>query len=212
MNDNITRPLSYVDLDQVARIHIQAFPESTLSRFGKTLVKQYYAINMAEPNECYAIGVFSDDQMTGFCFAGVFRDVKSTFLRKNGFLLLTKGITRPWLIFNKKIRLRSKSILTYVRKERKAIVKNKASVSKKRRRFGILSIAVDPMFRSKGLGKLLMLQCERHAISNNFDMMDLTVDVNNSSTIHFYQGLGWTKVLSEGESWSGRMEKRLVSE
>lgn len=185
MNDYIIKPLTVLDLDEVARIHIQAFPESTLSRFGKPLVKQYYALNMAEPNECYAIGVFSEDKMTGFCFAGVFRDVKSAFLRKNWFLLITKVITRPWLIFNKKIRLRSKSIFTYVRKERKAIVKNKASVSKKRRRFGILSIAVDPMFRSKGLGKLLMLQCEQQATRNNFDVMDLTVDVKNSSTVHF---------------------------
>lgn len=75
-NNYLIKTLSIEDMDQVARIHVQAFPESTLSHFGKTLVKRYYCLNMSEPNECYAIGVFSEFGLMGFCFAGVFRDVK----------------------------------------------------------------------------------------------------------------------------------------
>lgn len=120
----LIKPLSVEDLDRVARIHIQSFPESTLSHFGKTLVKEYYTLNMSEPNECYAIGAFSEVELVGFCFAGVFRDVKSAFIRKNWFLILTKLISKPWLLFDKKIRVRFKNIFTYVKKERKAIAKN----------------------------------------------------------------------------------------
>lgn len=101
--------------------------------------------------------------------------------------------------------------MNYVKKERKITKVTGGVATKKKHRFGILSIAVDPVFRSKGLGKKLMDQCEHYAMTKNFDVMDLTVDVNNLPTIQFYDRLGWSKVLSSGGSWLGRMEKHLVN-
>ena len=211
-NDYLIKPLSFEDLDQVARIHILAFPESTLTHFGKKLVKQYYLLNLSESNECFAFGAFSEDKLLGFCFAGGFKDIKARLLRENWLLILFKVITKPQLLFSKKIRRRSLNILKYVKTERKSKQKTKGVASKKKRRFGILSIAVDPESHSKGVGKKLMVQCEFYATAKKFDVMGLTVNVKNYQAIGFYQSLGWVKVVNSEGSWLGRMEKRLVDD
>lgn len=199
------------DLCQVARIHKKAFPDSLLSKLGEEIIRSYYEIQMASPNECYAVGVYHEGILQGYSFGGNFRDIKSIFIKKNLIKLGWQFLTNPSLLKNVQIRHRISTIVKYIMKQpkRKKSVSN--SINQKRRPFGILSIAVDPSLQHSGYGKILMNMCERDAIKKQFTSMRLTVNPNNQKAIAFYKGLGWQEILDSEGLWKGHMEKKLTS-
>lgn len=195
------------DLDQVAKIHLAAFPRSALSKLGKEAVRRYYEWQLSGPHDCLAISA-SDEQgsMQGFCFGGIFRGSLSGFVTKNKKFLVFQVLKRPWLIltnsiFRDRIRLGlrvGKSKMPQANWDRKDAAN----------RFGILSIAVDPAVQGQGIGRQLMDYSESYARSNGFIKMNLTVALNNDQAIHFYEQNGWVKA-PENAAWKGAMEKLL---
>jgi ribosomal protein S18 acetylase RimI-like enzyme len=76
--------------------------------------------------------------------------------------------------------------------------------------FGVLAIAVDPQHQGTGLGKRLMVEVESIAAKRGFARLHLTVEVDNSRAIAFYQNLGWTKLPASDGAWRGQMVKSLA--
>jgi ribosomal-protein-alanine N-acetyltransferase len=66
----------------------------------------------------------------------------------------------------------------------------------------IATIAVDPRFRRRGIGRALMLECERRA---SLPAMKLTVRISNQAAISLYEKLGyhtsdiWRAYYNDGE-------------
>lgn len=201
--------LTKEDLSSIAQIHTSAFPESALTKLGPEIIRRYYLCELNEPNDNLCVGYFNNDTLVGFCFAGVSRGSEIVFFRKNFFYIIWRVITHPRLITENIIRERitysMKSISHYLRKKKKKSV----LVKPRTKKFGILSIAVDPQHRGQKIGRELMDLAETTAIEKGFTSMRLTVHPENTTAVLFYESLGWKKRLVNN-LWEGYMEKDLT--
>jgi ribosomal protein S18 acetylase RimI-like enzyme len=192
-------------VNEVANIHLGAFPKSALSSLGFEAVRRYYEWQLIGPHDVLPLGAYLDETMAGFCIGGIFRGAMGGFLRKNRTFLISRTIIRPWVVFNPLIRNRIRSALKILSQKPSAPPKpGKAKV----RSFSILAIAVHPTYQGLGIGKILMETSEDFARNNGYEKMHLTVDPGNTQAIGFYERLGWQKI-SVSLTWSGQMEKRL---
>lgn len=210
-SQKLIRMINEDDLDQVVRIHKNAFPNSLLSQFNDKTVNKYYRLQMAFPNKCYPLGVFQEERLIGFCFGGEFRDMKLAFIRSTLFSILWTLLKKPSIFFTSQYRIR---ILGIVNSLKRKIVKKKflkGEISKPHsKRFGILSIAVDPSFQGVGAGRMLAEEIERLAIRDGYDKISLNVHIDNHNAIQFYGFLGYQKILNKDQLWHGLMIKFLT--
>lgn len=210
------RNLGVSDLASVASIHVQAFPDSALTKLGFEAVRRYYEWQMKGPHDAYNIGAFDNDgTLGGFCFGGIFRGALGGFLDANRRYLISRVITRPWLLANPlffdRVRLAVQSLNW---RSRRVVAKPRPAAQQpqvQRRSFGILSIAVRPNLRGTGVAQLLMSHSEQMAKQLGYSMMNLSVHEANSRAIGFYEKLGWTRVMDDDGVWQGRMTKTLAT-
>ncbi|MDX2029442.1 MAG: N-acetyltransferase [Blastocatellia bacterium] len=207
-DDPDIRPLAARDLREAAALHLRAFPDSALTALGPESVRRYYEWQLTGPHETTALGVWHDGALAGFCFGGHFRGAMSGFLRRNRLHLAVRVATHPWLLANPLFRERLTSGLRILRRFARPPAPPAANPQPKPRRFGILSIAVDPRLHGLGLGKRLMQEAEACARRQAFPEMQLTVHPDNAQAIRFYEGLGWQKHPA-GAAWTGEMRKSL---
>jgi len=194
------------DLSAVARVHCAAFPKSAITAFGHEAVCRYYSWQLLGPHDAVAVGAVNEQELLGFCFAGLFNGATSGFLRKHRAFLLGRLLFRPWLAGNELIRTRMQTGLKLLwRLGRRPLPPPPRSTAKS---FGILSIAVSPKHQGSGIGKMLMLHCEAAAREMGLTQMHLTVDPANTQAVTVYERWGWTRA-EEGGRWKGRMTKQL---
>lgn len=199
------------DAQAVAAVHMEAFPDSALTKLGIEAVRRYYEWQFVGPHDMVPLGAYSGDQLLGFCFGGIFRGALSGFLKKNRSYLALSVLKKPWLVANPIFR---DHLLAGVRNLKPAANKSQPAETPaapaEPRPFGILSIAVSPRCQGGGVGKIIMRESEAVARQRGFQKMRLTVSTDNQQAVSFYERVGWKKVLREGETtWQGRMEKGL---
>ena len=193
------------DLKAIAHLHRQAFPKSSLTLLGEGVVQKYYKWQLVGPHQCFALGAFVRNELSGFVFSGVFCGAMSGFLAKNKAQLVMALFIRPWLFFHPEIQQKIKRALKIIKKSSKQS-EPKLSPENAKKSFGILSIAVAPHLRGKGLGFLLMEEAEKKAKNDGFHQMHLTVEGSNQQAVLFYERQGWSKKMDKGV-WNGRMSK-----
>ncbi len=208
-NGKITlRLLGEADLQKVASLHQKAFRDSALSRIGLEPIRRYYAWQFTGPHTCYAVGAFNEqDMLFGFCFAGIFRGSLTGFLAANKRFLVRWVLTHPWLIVSPLVIDRIKMAFRLFAGKREPVPTTYLS---KYPHFGILSIATDPEKQGHGIGKLIMNDVEREALSRGFNHLQLTVHPTNSQAVAFYERCGWERVNDDAGVWQGRMVKVLA--
>jgi ribosomal protein S18 acetylase RimI-like enzyme len=212
-SDHEIRTLTERDLQEVAGIHVAAFPDSVLTKLGRESTRRYYEWQLIGPHDAVALGVFCDNNLAGFCFGGVFRGAMSGFLHRNKVFLLVRVITHPWLAMNPVFLDRLNLSMSILKPRRSAEIRKQAPSLKGEtiRPFGILSIAVHPRRQGLGVGKMLMVKCEAIAGLRGFHQMGLTVHPANHEAVRFYERLGWERVITVS-TWTGSMRKHLESE
>lgn len=210
------RELTFDDLPAVSKIHIFAFPESGLTKFGLEVVRRYYRWQLLGPHDSTCIGVFDKNTLLGFCFAGVFHGAEPGFLKKNLFYLIATLVLHPWLIVNELIISRviySTNVLIYFLQNlfKKKTSRNELNISSTntKGKFGILSIAVSPSHQCKGIGQMMIDEVAKIAVLQGFVSIRLSVHKNNISAINFYEKNGWRKTLVNNGEWQGIMVKNL---
>lgn len=209
MDQLAIRGLQFQDLQEVTRIHFSAFPKSTLGQLGKRAVTKYYEWQLQGPHDAVALGIFQGEKLAGFCFAGVFRGALSGFLQRNKWFLTWRVITHPWLIAAPFFCERISLAWNVLRRRSNLAVSQPQTPPVKS--FGILAIAVDPQIQGAGFGKRLMAETEKLAVERGFSRLHLTVDINNTQAIAFYQRLGWQKSPTSDGGWHGSMAKCIES-
>lgn len=203
------------NLKAVAKVHCAAFPDSALTRLGQEAVQRYYRWLLEGPHDAVALGVWRENDLVGFCFAGVFRGATSGFLSSNRGYLLRRVLARPWLLFSPLFRERiALAIKLLSRRVSFASTRSAASVSApapSAPRFGVLAIATHPQYQGKGVGRALMEACETAARARGANRMNLSVHPSNAPAIGFYERLGWTRQPDADGSWRhGAMSKSLL--
>jgi ribosomal protein S18 acetylase RimI-like enzyme len=195
-------------LPAVAVVHARAFPDSALTRLGLEAVRRYYEWQLQGPHEHHFIAAFDKGDLLGFAVGGTARGALAGFVRKNKWFLTARILLKPRLILSERGRKAIASALEALKRLR---VQSKTPPPHKvetQSSFGILAIAVDPACQGKGIGLQLMERFERIAREHHLTRLHLTVSVNNTQAIRFYEKLGWTRGGSN-TVWNGFMEKRL---
>jgi GNAT superfamily N-acetyltransferase len=197
------------DLDKIAEVHIDSFPNSALTKLGSAIVERYYLWQLIGPHKnVKSVGAFVDNNCAGFSFSGVFDGSTSGFLKENRTFLIKEVLLHPWLITNPlffKRLLYGVQVLRRFSKKKKHSKENKPA---KALPYGILSIAVSNKYQNLGIGKILMDIAETDAVDCGFKQIELTVSPKNVKAIKFYEKLSWQKIL-EGNEWKGYMVKNL---
>ena len=206
----IIRKIETRDLREVARVHMLAFPESSLTMLGREAVRRYYEWQLVGPHDVVALSAMLDLELVGFCFGGIFRGAMSGFVRKNRKFLIGQVLAHPWLVRNPIFRDRLATGARVLKSHAKPKAPAPMRPSEKLNHFGILAIAVHPQRQGLGIGKLLMAEAEDLARRQGFQEMDLTVNPGNRNAVEFYERLNWIR-FSKDTDWKGQMRKSLAS-
>lgn len=210
MNDKNGRidikEMSNDDLIQVAKVHIKAFKGSFLSKLGVGAVKRYYDWQINGPHSHYCIVAEIDGKVVGFCVGGISRGAMIGFLRRHKFYLVTKLLSKFYLLLNKDFLAKFLSALKMFVKKMVFVEENKIE-KRTSDTYGILAICVLPEMQGSGVAKELMIESENKAKEMGFLGMHLTVESKNRRAIRFYEKLGYFKVLEKSDSHSVFMQK-----
>jgi ribosomal protein S18 acetylase RimI-like enzyme len=203
-------PITLNDLILVADVHLAAFPDAALSKFGRETVRRYYLWYLSSPHDSVGIGVFVDRKMAGYCVAGVFRGSETIFLRQNIGYLIWYLATHPWLFEDKSVKNRINDAFQMVRQRIFRALSNKEMPNTERKdMFGILAIAVEPRYQRFGVGNLLLRDVERLALERGFNSMRLSVHLDNDQAASFYEKHDWEKIPGPDGKWQGYMMKEI---
>lgn len=201
--------LTPADLDDVARLHVVAFPESELGRQGLEGVRRSYLWQFEGPHDLTTIGARSDGRLVGFLFGGVFRGSTIGFVKREWRFLLGQAIRHPSaLLRRERISRLFLALRLLLRRTTGAESEDPTAVAP--RSFGVLAIAVDPGCQGGGVGQAIMTEAEATARTLGYEQMHLTVHPSNEQAVRFYERGGWSRSVSEGEPWTGQMVKVLT--
>lgn len=208
MTELIIAPLTTEHIEAITSIHMAAFPNRALTFLGQKAVARYYDTLLHNPNFCLSIGVFENQKLVGYLVGGEVRGTMRSFLKDHSGYLILHILTHPWLLAKPIVRDRMNLALVQMkaRKPRPRLSVQSSNIQT----FSVLVIAVDPTVQHKGAGKLLMGRAERVAIEHNYARMHLSVDVQNTQAIRFYERLKWSK--DREHNWRGSMVKILAAE
>ncbi len=201
--------LTVDDLSDVATLHVQAFPDSELTRLGHEAVRRSYVWQFEGPHDLEALGVRRDGRLVGFLFGGVFRGSTIGFVKREKWFLLGRVLRNPGMIVNSKSLSRiGLAVRLLGRRSGPPQSENPAAVPP--RSSGVLSVAVDPAAQGAGVGQLLMAEAEKRARDGDFLRMHLTVHPDNERAVRFYEQGGWSRVIADDGTWSGQMILQLA--
>ena len=200
------------DLDEVAKIHISAFPDSLITKFGFEAVKKYYEWQFESPDEMYGFGAYVDGIMVGICFGGLTSMVLGGFLRKNRWLIIKRFLLKPWLLFDSELfpKLLRGFVLLVRFSLKRNVLKTKPNI-KPDQKFGLMSTATLPTARKIGVGKALTRHFEQFARELNFKEMFLSINPKNANSIGMHEHIGWVKD-GDLENWKGMMRRDLTND
>ncbi|MBA4137390.1 MAG: hypothetical protein C0518_08765 [Opitutus sp.] len=204
--------LSDDDLDESAKIHRLTFPFAAISQLGLTVTERYHASLLAR-DDLVAFAAFERSRLVGFCFGGTARDVEGAFLRDNLSFIASQILARPLLLTQPFIRQRIGAGLRFLRPQFASgssappRPEERADIEAVRS-FTLLYVAVHPAFQRRGVAKQLLEHAEQHARSEGFGRLELSVYLNNTRAIEFYEHAGWQRLVQDGE-WLGFMFKSL---
>jgi len=197
------------DLAGVARLHLQAFPDSVLRELGEEAVRRNYRWQLEGPHDLTALVAVHSEDTLGFLFGGVFRGSTIGFVKAERWFLARRVLTHPRILLRgvgwNRVLLGTRLLL-----RRMPPGQSEMPEAVPRRSLGILAIAVDPTAQGRGVGRALMEEATRRAVDQGFESMHLTVHPANATAVSFYQGLGWVPVPEADGVWTGRMKLDLI--
>lgn len=209
VDDLQVAPLTVDDLDEIARLHVLAFPDSELGRQGLEAVRRSYLWQFEGPHDLTTVGVRLDGRLVGFLFGGVFRGSTIGFLKREWRFLLWQVVRHPSTMVR---RVGMERVVLAVRLllRRSPAASAEAPVPEAPRSFGVLAIGVDPGCQGRGVGQAAMAAAESAAIEQGFEQMHLTVHPENERAVRFYEAGGWERATDGTGPWTGKMSRSIT--
>ena len=203
-------PVEISDLRSIARVHIESFPDSALTKLGPKIVERYYLWQMAGPHEKVRATLATvSDRCAGFSFSGIFSGSTSGFIKRNWLSLTGAVLRRPHLILDDLFLGRlNEGLRLLARFRRKTTTISPTRTSAGFPNYGILAIAVAPRYQKLGVGQMLMGYAEDEAVRSGCRQICLTVHPDNVKAVRFYERQNWQKFMT-GALWNGAMTKKL---
>jgi ribosomal protein S18 acetylase RimI-like enzyme/ubiquinone/menaquinone biosynthesis C-methylase UbiE len=196
--DAVIRRLHASDAHEMARIHVAAFPSTTLTAAGAKHVAKFYAWHLTQPHCAGAVGIEQDGMLVGFAVL-VHRNNITGYLAAHAVSAAFAILSRPRAILPWITRKRGLRFMQTTLNPPPSWVGQQGTVR-------VLAIAVDSSMQSLGAGSRLLAEVERAAAGIGAARIALSVHAGNAGAIRFYERHGWTKVLLDG-AWTGEMQK-----
>jgi ribosomal protein S18 acetylase RimI-like enzyme len=202
------RRVDATHLDDIARLHLAAFPESVLGWLGLEAVRRNYEWQLNGPHDPIALLATDGCEAVGFLVGGRFRGSTIGFVKKEKWFLTRRVLARPAILLTpvgwRRVAL---ALRLLIRRAPRTQIEEPGGVP--HRSFGILAIAVQPGVRGSGVGRRLMAEAAEQARAAGYSGMHLTVHPENAAAVAFYRGLGWVDAPLDGRR-SGLMTFDLV--
>jgi len=198
--------LGFRDCDQIATVHMDAFPESIFTILGKSCVLKYYQWQFSEISKydklIYSFGVVNKNKLLAYTIFGKPQIALYGFIKRNKRFLFIKTI--KLLPFFNLYHLKTilYGIKFYLKKRMfKSNNPNKNMVISDGDRIGILITATLKDDDGRGFGTALMKKAEKVGKSNGFKYITLSVRSENLNAIKIYQIHGYKKVIDNYGNW-----------
>ncbi|ATV63092.1 GNAT family N-acetyltransferase [Fusobacterium pseudoperiodonticum] len=175
------------DVKAIVKIHIEAFPNFFLTSLGDDLLFELYRSFLETENSGIYIAKI-DNKVVGFlAFAEKSTPIYYNILKKHFFSfslkLFKKFLKNPLSFF--KLLYKFKKKLSLKKEEKRTLLK----------KIRIESIAVEPNYFNKKIGKELIDFLKKNIDFEKFDLIELETDAkNNEKTNYFYQKNEFIKV------------------
>lgn len=189
-------------VEQVVKLHKQAFVGFFLTELGTSFLNQYYRSVIAS-SKAVNVGVFDQaNALLGFAVTSKKSKGFSKKLIAGNFLgFFFEGLR---LIFT-----RPKALIRLIKnleKKSDGIVTDTGNYSE------LLSIATDPSKQGLGVGKLLLVETEKILKEQNFPKLALTTDFDdNQPVIRFYQKNGYS-IYYDFKTYPNRKMYKLIKD
>ena len=190
---DIIRQATLTDLEKIAKVHIQCFPDSFSTVLGRDhgyrLLSSYYKEYMDGKPELFLVSE-SDGEINGFCMGYLVgrQDYSKSYIKHNA-IGLTAQMIKLLLSGNKAARDKVKSLvkknddICYLDKSFDRVQANE--------KVDLLSICVLPAARGSGTANVLIKEFENRGKLLGRDYCVLTVKTNNDRAIRFYEKNGF---------------------
>jgi ribosomal protein S18 acetylase RimI-like enzyme len=178
----IKRRLTHSDVEDITKIHLQAFHDFFLSQLGENFLNLYYKCFLEDINGI-GVGIFDDNtRMLGFSVA----TTQSRGFNKNLFL---NNFFPYFIIAIKLIFTRPQALIRLMKNMTKQAYPNLDDGEYAE----LFSIGVDPEEQGSGIGKMLLEETERIVADKGCQRITLTTDFfDNENVIGFYKKMGYS--------------------
>lgn len=166
--------LSDKHADDIANLHLKAFPGFFLSKLGLKFLFTFYKLILLSENSV-GVGLLINDKLIGFAIGAQKADSFYLKLFKKHFFELAFQTIIP--IFKNPLIIKD-LLSSFFSKQNSLDNYNNSAI--------LLSICVDPLNESKGLGKNLLIQFEKVIYEYNNSIILATDAENNSYVNNFY--------------------------
>lgn len=188
------------DIDDIVRIHVNAFEGFFLTELGNNFLKKYYS-SIIYHTDGILLGCYENDKIIGFCAA--------TKLSKGFNTRLVKANPLKFALEGIRILFTHPSALI-------RLIRNFSKYDKTNEDDGnyseLLSIGVSVAAQGVGAGKMLIKELEKYLNNIGVKRLSLTTDFyNNEKAIGFYKRMGY-KVLYDFIAYPNRRMYRMIKE
>jgi ribosomal protein S18 acetylase RimI-like enzyme len=187
-----------LDLDQIAKCHVAAFPTSLSSMLGKKFRKKMFSwyIN----NERGVLfHVEENSKIIGYCGGIITKHIglpgaASSITQYSFNTFLISFILRPWLILHPENISRFSFFIKNLKMKLGLAGFKREAISGPdnfQTFWGLVVIGVHPKFQGKGIGSIMLQEFERLARLDKVDKITLSVKSTNTNAINSYKANGW---------------------
>ncbi|MEF9987171.1 MAG: N-acetyltransferase [Bacteroidales bacterium] len=193
------RKIRQQDIDQIVLVHNSSFPDFFLTSLGSNFLKVYYK-SLIKDSEGIGVCVCASEDIVGFSVGCI----RSAGFNKR---LIRTNLLLFFIEFFKIVFTRPTALLRLVKNLDKKDHSNKDNGDYAE----LLSIAVLPEFKSKGIGKILLSHFETEVyLKKENTNISLTTDAfDNDAVLSFYKQNGYI-FLYEFISYPNRKMYRLI--
>ena len=176
------------DLESIAQVHTECFPDSFSTALGKRLLTKFYYEYISKIPELFLVSQDQGNSINGFCMGYYMENdhYMKSFIKHNlvsvAFMMLFRLITldkRAW----KKIKKKSTPDWEILNHEYDDIPNDL--------RIDLLSICVLKKYRGHGIANQLIDEYQKVVARQERKLCMLSVDVKNARGIHFYEKHGF---------------------
>lgn len=194
MNKFFVREAKFQDIDDIVKIHIEAFKGFFLTSLGNEFLEEYYSFILKYPYNIFLVCLDNNNKVVGFVAGFMEPNQFYAKLKKEkikfGFIVIKAIFKNIKILFS--ILQRYKQVKEFSQEREKESVE-------------LASVAVNPMYSGKGIGKMLVYAFLKEAENLGAKYVYLTTDaVNNEKVNKFYENLGF-KIFKTYKTPSGRL-------